>query len=260
MRSRPLPKSPAVLESYLKAATHWLEAVGPLHAAMMASICLDDAPHLVARRDRGLIEEFLRENPLDGGFWDHVDWPFAWDQFSRPEKSERSFLRSFTASVDRFGFLASPTQVTVSTVQAFVRDVRDKLEEAARRPASRPEPTRAAVDGTAGDERPSLELLGRDHPPMIRGKPRDRLLEKKQYEVLKVLLDRFPVRVSLSNLKSWSGVGGARDVLRGLRGKPPWDSVIDMAVEKGTGRGNGYSIKPWHPSPDSPTKVPLKSH
>jgi hypothetical protein len=101
-----------------------------------------------------------------------------------------------------------------------------------------------------GKPRPSLKLRGPDEPPLIRGEPWDYPLNPKQYCVLKMLADKFPHRVYLATLRSsksgGGGVGGAAGILKRLREKPPWDSVIEMGVKDGgRGQGKGYKIKPW---------------
>lgn len=117
-------------------------------------------------------------------------------------------------------------------------------DQATDGPADRPSPFRVVGGETDAAPRASLVLVGPDNPPIIRGKAWERTLNEKQYRVLKVLVDKFPVRVSLDKLKECSKVGDARGILLRLRGKPPWDAVIDMAVEPGgKGQGKGYGIK-----------------
>jgi hypothetical protein len=178
----PFPHSAAVLESHLKAAIHWLEAAGPLHGDAMEPIDLSIMPHVVREMDDWLfrlIRKFRREKPLDGGFWEYVDWPFAWDRSASPEEAQRDFRRAFGAAVDRFGYLASPMQVMVPTVQAFVREVRARLEGLARRPAIEgAEAGEAAPDG----KRPAVVLRGKDKPPLIRGVPWERNLSLPQLQ------------------------------------------------------------------------------
>jgi hypothetical protein len=90
------------------------------------------------------------------------------------------------------------------------------------------------------EPRPSLELVGPDKPPIIRGVPWTNLLAPAQYKTLETLRNAWPDPIRLDQLKG--ATEGARNTLAGVMNRDPiWATVIRMSS-----RGRlGYRLKDW---------------